>query len=56
MTFRDRLSKLESAVEANDVVGILGVCLLGYGTEQLCSGLGFALAGGVMVYAALRKR
>lgn len=55
MTFRAHLAKLQSAVEANDVVGILGVCLLGYGMERLCSGLGFAMAGGVMVYAALRK-
>lgn len=49
------LTKIRAAVEANDVVGVAGILLLGYGLERLVSGLGFAAAGAVMLYAALRK-
>ena len=47
---------LRSSFDRRDLLGLIGIGLLGYGGEMLYQGAGFAAAGAVLVAVAVLVR
>lgn len=50
------LAWLRAKIDARDVVGAVGLVLLGFGGEAIHAGAGFAAAGAVMIAIAVLVR